>query len=90
MRKVFADALRTVFTVTGPAVRPHAESGGSTTRVFLARRVARAHLPVARPAAVRNAKAAAFNERELCDCGLISRISFLNAARVTMGEAQTP
>ncbi|MBI3428275.1 MAG: hypothetical protein HY011_35575 [Acidobacteria bacterium] len=83
MRFAFEAALRDAFTGTSKIAMPAAESGGSTHALTAAD-------PVANTPRVLNAKMAAQTERKLCDCGFISRSSFLNTAIVTMREAQSP
>lgn len=75
MHFAFKDALRESFTGTGKAIMFDAESGGSIRASLNA---ASANDPVANKPCVLTARLAAQTERKLCDCGFISRISFLN------------
>lgn len=67
--------MRDAFTATGKATMFNVESGGST-RTSLA--AARPDEPLANKSRTLDAKVATQTERKLCNCGFISRISFLN------------
>lgn len=69
------EALPVTLEVTGKAVMSPADSGGSAGQGRASHMADTAHEAAANKPFSLNAKAATLTERELCGCGLISRVS---------------